>query len=45
MLLMGMPNAKDGVDDKTVSYGIKIRVQNSGWTEAILFDQDYATKH
>lgn len=45
MLLMGIPSAKDNLEDKNTTYGIKIRVQNSGWTEPILFDRDYASKN
>lgn len=45
MLLMSIPSSKDSAEENNVCYGIKIRVQNTGWTDPILFDKDFATKH
>lgn len=44
-LLSSVPAVKNNGEEKNISYGFKIRVQNSGWTEPLLFDKEFAVKY
>ena len=44
LVLSGLP-VGGGTENQTRAYGLRIRVQRSGWTEPLLLDEEYAAKH